>query len=183
MKRKVPTKFLFLLMTSTLTMIEMAQAFVLSPPSTTGHYIAKTRQTRHLNMMSIDELSGAASAVSSAPEFLLSFLDDDSTLFSKEPTSLLKYFQDEEGKLLSPDVEAEVLTDVSHVIMDFSSFLTPSRSLHRIYAVIGRILVICADYLPDHMVRPEELAIQLFLLGIAAREIYRVQQRLIRRRG
>ena len=67
--------------------------------------------------------------------------------------------------LLNPIVEAEVLTDISHVMMDFAVFFTPSRSLLRCLSVVGRILVLSADYLPDHAVHPEELAVQLFLLA------------------
>jgi hypothetical protein len=63
------------------------------------------------------------------------------------------------------------LTDVSHVIMDFAGFLALSKSMIRLYAVIGRILVIFADYLPDHSIRPEELAIQIFLLSVSLNEV------------
>jgi len=70
-----------------------------------------------------------------------------------------------------PDIEAEVLVDVSHVIMDLPVFFRPSESLVRCFSVIGRILVIGADYLPDHTMHPEELAIQLFLLGISLKDV------------
>jgi hypothetical protein len=68
--------------------------------------------------------------------------------------------------MLSPEVEAEVLTDMSHMVMDFSGFFGPSKSLLRLCSVLGRILIIGADYLPDHNVHPEELVIQLVLLAI-----------------
>ena len=73
--------------------------------------------------------------------------------------------------LLRPDVEAEVMVDMSHVILDFSTFFSTSKSLLRFFSVFGRILVIYADYLPDHNILPEELAIQLFLLGVSMNEI------------
>jgi hypothetical protein len=73
--------------------------------------------------------------------------------------------------IMNPSVEAEVLTDMSHVMMDFSGFFTPSRSLLRCFSVVGRILVLSADYLPDHTVHPEELAVQLFLLAYSLSDV------------
>jgi hypothetical protein len=77
--------------------------------------------------------------------------------------------------LINPDVEAEVLTDMSHVLMGFSGFLTtgtPSNSTLRCLSVaVGRILILFADYLPDHTVHPEELAVQLFLLTVSLNDI------------
>jgi hypothetical protein len=73
--------------------------------------------------------------------------------------------------IMNPSVEAEVLTDMSHVMIDFSGFFTPSRSLLRCFSVVGRILVLSADYLPDHTVHPEELAVQLFLLAVSLSDV------------
>ena len=66
---------------------------------------------------------------------------------------------------VNPHVEAEVLTDMSHVALDFTGFFKPSRASYLVFAVLGRLLLIAADYLPDHAVSPEELAVQMFLLG------------------
>ena len=66
---------------------------------------------------------------------------------------------------VNPNVEAEVLTDMSHVALDFTGFFKPSRASYLVFAVLGRLLLITADYLPDHAVSPEELAVQMFLLG------------------
>jgi hypothetical protein len=73
--------------------------------------------------------------------------------------------------LLTPDIEAEVLTDISHVVLDFSVFFSPSKPLLRLFSIVGRILDIYADYLPDHMILPEELVVQLFLLGVSMHEV------------
>ena len=67
---------------------------------------------------------------------------------------------------LTPNIEAEVLTDLAHVVMDFSIYLTPSKSVIRIGALMGRMLVLLADYLPDHSIRPEEFVIQLFMMAV-----------------
>uniref|UniRef100_A0A7S4AAD3 Uncharacterized protein n=1 Tax=Pseudo-nitzschia australis TaxID=44445 RepID=A0A7S4AAD3_9STRA len=81
-----------------------------------------------------------------------------------KPTSVALAF-------VSPDLEAEVLTTMAHATMDFSGFFAPSKSVLRLYSVVGRIFVISADYITDHSIQPEELAIQLFLLGIAVKEL------------
>jgi hypothetical protein len=74
----------------------------------------------------------------------------------------------------NPEVKAEVLTDVSHVALDFSCFLTPSKSLYLVFAVVGRMLLLYNDWcVPGHSVPPEELAIQVFLLGATLKDLVR----------
>eukprot|EP00537_Pseudo-nitzschia_pungens_P004313 CAMPEP_0172360520 /NCGR_PEP_ID=MMETSP1060-20121228/4523_1 /TAXON_ID=37318 /ORGANISM="Pseudo-nitzschia pungens, Strain cf. cingulata" /LENGTH=72 /DNA_ID=CAMNT_0013082531 /DNA_START=351 /DNA_END=569 /DNA_ORIENTATION=- len=60
---------------------------------------------------------------------------------------------------------------MAHATMDFSAFFGPSERLIRLYSVVGRVFVISADYVSDNSIRPEELAIQLLLMGIAVREL------------
>ena len=60
---------------------------------------------------------------------------------------------------------------MAHVTMDFSGLVNPSKTLLRYSAVLGRIFVISADYIIDHSIHIEELMIQLFLIGIAVKEI------------
>jgi hypothetical protein len=72
----------------------------------------------------------------------------------------------------NPEVEAEVITDVSHVALDFSGFVTPSKSLYLSFTVVGRMLLLYMDwYIPGHSVPPEELAIQMFLLGANLKDL------------
>jgi len=73
--------------------------------------------------------------------------------------------------VFDPLIEAELCTTMAHVALDFTTLVSPSRSLMRFYAVIGRVFAISADYLPDHSIHTEELMIQLFLLGLAVREL------------
>ena len=68
-----------------------------------------------------------------------------------------------------PDVEAEVCSTIAHLALDFTCFLSPSRSIIRILSVMGRLFAISADYLPDHNIHPEELIIQVVLLSLALR--------------
>jgi hypothetical protein len=72
---------------------------------------------------------------------------------------------------LDPSFGAEVLAGMAHLGLDFTSMLSPSKSLIRLFAVIGRIFAISADYLPDHSIHPEELMIQLFLMAVTMKEL------------
>jgi len=76
----------------------------------------------------------------------------------------------------SPLVEAEVLTDMAHVALDFSGLLSPSKSMMRLYSIIGRIFALSADYLPDHAIHTEELMIQFFLICVTMGEL--IQEKL-----
>jgi hypothetical protein len=71
-----------------------------------------------------------------------------------------------------PDMEAEMLTTMAHFSMDFAGLVaSPSKSLLRLFAILGRICVVSADYITDHSVHPEELMIQLFFMSIAIKEM------------
>mmetsp|Transcript_62524 Transcript_62524/g.69955 ORF Transcript_62524/g.69955 Transcript_62524/m.69955 type:complete len:94 (+) Transcript_62524:183-464(+) len=72
---------------------------------------------------------------------------------------------------MSTDVEAEVLTAMAHLTMDFTALAKPSKNLIRLFVVIGRMLVISADYVADHSIHPEELLIQLFLMSVAIKDM------------
>ncbi|OEU15677.1 hypothetical protein FRACYDRAFT_240370 [Fragilariopsis cylindrus CCMP1102] len=72
---------------------------------------------------------------------------------------------------ISADLEAEVLTTMAHVTMDFTGLASPSKSLLRMFTVIGRIMVISADYICDNTIHPEELVIQLFLMSVAIKDM------------
>ena len=86
---------------------------------------------------------------------------------------------------IQPEVGAEVLLDVSHLIVDFSAFfnnlskdatscMMQCREQQVIRSMVGRILVLCADWLPDHHIFPEEIAIQVFFLALGFLQISRV---------
>jgi hypothetical protein len=72
---------------------------------------------------------------------------------------------------ISADLEAEVLTTMAHVTMDFTGLASPSKSLLRMFTVIGRIFVISSDYIVDNSIHPEELVIQLFLMSVAIKDM------------
>ena len=84
-----------------------------------------------------------------------------------------------------PEVEAEVLVDMSHLVVDFSflsnlskdatnCIMQSCREQQSIRSMVGRILVLCADWLPDHHIFPEELAIQGFFLILGLLQLFRV---------
>jgi hypothetical protein len=85
--------------------------------------------------------------------------------------SLLMALSTDPAVSLDPSVEAELLTGMAHLSLDFAGMFSPSKSLIRLFAVVGRIFVISADYLPDHSIHPEELLVQLFLLAVTMKEL------------
>jgi len=78
--------------------------------------------------------------------------------------------------IMSPDKQAEVLSDSSFALCEYPTFLPDmktSKLLIRLAQVLGRILIIDISLLPGHTFHPEELAIQLFLLGASMQPIIR----------
>jgi hypothetical protein len=103
-------------------------------------------------------------------DFHLSMIDSSMLVGAFDSMLEQDLLSDAISTLLPPDIEAEVLTDMSHVL-DLSGIFSPSKSRLRLFSIVGRIFTIYADYLPDHTIHPEELAVQLFLLGVSMREI------------
>jgi hypothetical protein len=97
----------------------------------------------------------------------------DSPLLRTSMSSLqLLSISPSSSTLLDPNMEAEVLTDMSHLALDFTSIMNfSSKAMLKKTSVIGRILVIFADYIPDHSIHTEELVYQLFLLGVAIQNL------------
>ena len=95
------------------------------------------------------------------------------------------------GLMLGPDIEAQVLTTMAHVTMDFPGMMKPNKkettptttteaSAARVPSktvvlpfllVMGRVMVIASDYILDHSIHPEELLIQLFLMSASMKDI------------
>jgi hypothetical protein len=72
-----------------------------------------------------------------------------------------------------PQLEAEVLSDVSHVALDFTTWLTPNTAVIRLFALVGRVLVLSSDYIQDHYISPDEWIFQLFMLALSTRSFLR----------
>lgn len=66
-----------------------------------------------------------------------------------------------------PLFEAELLNDVSHIVLDFTTFAAPSTSWIRLFNLIGRILIIAADYVPDQYIPPDEAFFQASMMIVS----------------
>ena len=91
------------------------------------------------------------------------------------PKSLL-LMKDMSGPLSSvlitdPDAEAQVLMDISHIFLDFTAFFKFKDKFLNYAQLIGRIAFIMIDFLPGHAFHMEEMAIQLFFLGLNIQKI------------
>eukprot|EP00985_Skeletonema_marinoi_P009003 scaffold4110_cov88-Skeletonema_marinoi.AAC.1 len=70
---------------------------------------------------------------------------------------------------LGAQFEAEVLSDVSHVALDFTTLLSPNTAVIRLFTLVGRVLVISSDYIQDQYISPDDWAFNLFMLALSAR--------------
>ena len=64
------------------------------------------------------------------------------------------------------ELESEVLQDASHFFLDFSVFVTQSKQFLKVAQIVGRLLILIQDYLPDRHVAPEELGIQVLMIAV-----------------
>ena len=71
----------------------------------------------------------------------------------------------------TPEGESQILSDAAHLAMDFSGIFRPSKSTMRLYSIGGRLLGLLADYIPDHTIHFEELAIQVFFICLTGQEL------------
>ena len=99
--------------------------------------------------------------------FSSNIIESSSIEISNEECSLMgKFFHRCSS---DPSLEAEVLNDVGHVFLDMFTFVTKEGSIiARLLAVIGRLAFIASDYIPDHVIRPDELVFQMSMLAIAS---------------
>ena len=74
----------------------------------------------------------------------------------------------------NPFVVGEILTDLSHVFLDLITLWGPNAVMVRLFAVIGRILCVLADYVPDRSMNPEEVVFQGFMLLVACSGLFQV---------
>jgi len=72
-----------------------------------------------------------------------------------------------ETSMNNPEFESEVLLDASHFFLDFLAFLTKNKPILQRAQIVGRLLVLAQDYIPDHCIRIEEFSFQVFLIGVA----------------
>ena len=88
-------------------------------------------------------------------------LPTPSTTFIGEALSMV---QGHSPKLMNPSIDSDALSDVSQVVVDFSSYFRPSIFAYVMFNVFGRFMAIYADYLPDHTIHADKLLIQILYL-------------------
>jgi len=75
---------------------------------------------------------------------------------------------------IDPLMESEILGTSAHIILDLTTFVLPATPFFvQFLTVIGRVLCIAADYVPDHSMLPEEFVYQLTLLGISVSALFK----------
>lgn len=70
-------------------------------------------------------------------------------------------------------MEAEILSDVSTVALDFSTLLSPNTAVIRLVTLVGRVLLLSSDYIQDQYISPDEWIFQLGMLAISTRSFIR----------
>jgi len=83
------------------------------------------------------------------------------TIFIGEAVSMV---QGHNPKSMNPSIDSDALSDVSQVVVDFSSCFRPSIFAYAMFNVFGRFMAIYADYLPDHTIHADKVLIQILYL-------------------
>mmetsp|Transcript_10970 Transcript_10970/g.12270 ORF Transcript_10970/g.12270 Transcript_10970/m.12270 type:complete len:327 (+) Transcript_10970:112-1092(+) len=73
---------------------------------------------------------------------------------------------------IDPFIVAEILSDVAHIALDFTTFLSSATIAIRLFSVLGRLFLIASDYIPDHNIRADEFFFQFIMLGIASTALF-----------
>eukprot|EP00581_Thalassiosira_minuscula_P017832 CAMPEP_0183723372 /NCGR_PEP_ID=MMETSP0737-20130205/14956_1 /TAXON_ID=385413 /ORGANISM="Thalassiosira miniscula, Strain CCMP1093" /LENGTH=385 /DNA_ID=CAMNT_0025953633 /DNA_START=360 /DNA_END=1517 /DNA_ORIENTATION=- len=84
-------------------------------------------------------------------------------------------------KLMTPDpeLEVELLSDVSFVALDVSTFFSPNTAWLRLCNVIGRLLVLSSDYIKHDQVSPDDWVFHVSMLAISFQMFMRSARPLI----
>lgn len=67
----------------------------------------------------------------------------------------------------SPQLETEILNDVSHFALDVSNFFHPRTAWLRLFNVIGRLMIITSDYIQDDTITLDEWVFQATMLAVS----------------
>ena len=66
-----------------------------------------------------------------------------------------------------PQLEVEILNDVTHLALDVSTFLSPNTAWLRLFNVIGRVLILSSDYIQETHVTLDEWVFESGMLAIS----------------
>ncbi|GAX15338.1 hypothetical protein FisN_8Lh369 [Fistulifera solaris] len=64
-------------------------------------------------------------------------------------------------------MEAKLFTGMAHVTLDLAAFVSRGTAWLRLGAVMGRLFVIGADYIPDHSINTDEFLFQITMMSIS----------------
>ncbi|KAL7455328.1 hypothetical protein ACHAWC_006865 [Mediolabrus comicus] len=124
---------------------------------------------------------GSKSSSSSSIRMYIDAPDIDIPLFqplstappSSSPTLASNVFNTQMFASDLPHMEAEILSDASHVALDFSTLLSPNTAVIRLVTLVGRVLLLSSDYIQDQYISPDEWIFQLCMLAISTRSFIR----------
>lgn len=149
-------------------------------PTTTGDILARTSAAARPQAKSVAALK--AFALQDAGAFVDVVMERSNVAVAEEAVTavsdvsklavLVTEASMGEGPL-NAQVQTDFIADVSHITMDFLGFLghfsSTNKMMNLACTVAGRMLVLITDWIPDHMITPEQLAIQLFFLVLNLR--------------
>jgi len=72
---------------------------------------------------------------------------------------------------LNENLAAEIFGDLSHLALDFATFLSPDTTSLRLLLFLGRIFSIASDYIPDHKMTAEEGLFQFAMLAYSSKQL------------
>jgi hypothetical protein len=142
---------------------------------------AKTTTTTQIHYVSPQDIADVSSIIKIKHDTITNAMD----AMMKKATSAPHHVMINAAatKVASDNVEVQILTDSSHALMDFPSLFTGKKGSNATFAVtslrmqyaqfVGRLLWISCGLVPNHGFHPEELIIQLILLGVNIRPIVR----------
>lgn len=160
----IASTFLFVILFVSTMYFTSVDAFTTPASSSSANYIKRT-----------------TTAVSLVPT-PSDFTDASSLLLVNYDTKMLgmKMLVEESGAAVlktKTDVAAQVLNDGSHALLDFPSIFGTNKKQSKLrmrYAqVAGRLMVLGIGLLPNHGFHAEEIAVQLFLLGVSMKPVIR----------
>lgn len=111
--------------------------------------------------------------VSSLSMMPTDFADASSLLLVKSDAKALAF---NVLQKINPELGAQILSDGSHALMDFPTIFQQNKytKIQMRYAnVMGRLMILGIGLLPHHGFTPEELGVQLFLLGVSMKPVIR----------
>jgi hypothetical protein len=153
---------------------------MLSVPNTSG-FIQRQNHGPAFGITSVDRRTMGIQHHNSNRSLSGSSLSEDLATSNVTPfsttTILAMITTNTEALVEDPLLGSQVLADMAHVALDIAPKMmtSVSKAILPFIAVLGRVFVISADYLPDRSIHPEELIIQMFLLGMAIKDLVRAE--------